>query len=180
MRKYFFYTLIVLSLSLSSCFSANQRSSSDAPINASNNTAQNSQKPTQAEKAETGESGKTDQISKKSSPDTSAATTQNSSSEKFENRCGWYENPTPANVSLVDRDGEWIIGVQGGYQVDSDVYPDFKDDQWVKTNVNYGYGCACLRVKVDHKTHRILEIASATAKPLSACRNDSSLPKRED
>ena len=33
-----------------------------------------------------------------------------------ERRCGWLQNPTPANWWLVDRDGEWILGVQGGYQ----------------------------------------------------------------
>ena len=38
-------------------------------------------------------------------------------SKKFETRCGWYDNPTPANYSLYDRDREWIIGGQSGYQV---------------------------------------------------------------
>jgi hypothetical protein len=33
-----------------------------------------------------------------------------------ERRCGWLENPTPANYCLTDRDGEWTIGVQGGYR----------------------------------------------------------------
>ncbi|HYG29015.1 MAG TPA: DUF4087 domain-containing protein, partial [Allosphingosinicella sp.] len=31
-------------------------------------------------------------------------------------RCGWLDNPTPANWWLTDRDGEWLIGAQGGYQ----------------------------------------------------------------
>ena len=39
-------------------------------------------------------------------------------------RCGWFSNPTPANASLYDRDGEWVIGVQGGHQAEGD-WPDF-------------------------------------------------------
>jgi Protein of unknown function (DUF4087) len=35
---------------------------------------------------------------------------------QFETRCGWLSNPTPANVWLYDRTGEWIIGLQGGHQ----------------------------------------------------------------
>ncbi len=93
---------------------------------------------------------------------------------RFEIRCGWFENPTPANASLFDRDGEWIIGVQGGHQAEGD-YPDFKPEQWVKTNGEYGYGCACLRVKVDRETRKVLEIKSSSARALAVCRKDRSL-----
>ena len=51
--------------------------------------------------------------------------------EKSEMRCGWFSNPTPANASLYDRDGEWIIGVQGGYQADGD-WPAFSAKEWIK------------------------------------------------
>ncbi|HEY2847367.1 MAG TPA: DUF4087 domain-containing protein, partial [Pyrinomonadaceae bacterium] len=37
-----------------------------------------------------------------------------------ETRCGWFSDPTPGNEWLNDRDGVWIIGVQGGYQADWD------------------------------------------------------------
>ena len=101
-----------------------------------------------------------------------------SSPQEFETRCGWFSNPTPANIWLYDRDGEWTIGVQGGYQVEEDWdWPDFKPRQWVKTNGNYGYGCACLQVRVDKQTHRVLEIKSARARPLSSCSRDRSLKK---
>ena len=96
--------------------------------------------------------------------------------EKAEMRCGWFSNPTPANASLFDRDGEWIIGVQGGYQAEGD-WPSFSPKQWVKTNVHYGYGCACLRVRVDRSDKRILVIESAQARALSACRRDPALRK---
>ena len=94
---------------------------------------------------------------------------------EFETRCGWFSNPTPANAWLTDRDGEWIIAVQGGYQAKGDWPPDFKPKQWVKTNVEHGYGCACFRVKVNRKTHEVIEIKSAYARPLAACRKDRSL-----
>jgi hypothetical protein len=95
---------------------------------------------------------------------------------QVENRCGWFSNPTPANASLYDRDAEWVIGVQGGHQADGD-WPSFGPGQWVKTNVNYGYGCACMRVRVNHDSNEVITIASARARPLSACRNDSKLKR---
>ncbi len=93
---------------------------------------------------------------------------------QVETRCGWFSNPTPANASLYDRDDEWIIGVQGGYQAEGD-WPSFGPGQWVKTNVNYGYGCACMQVRVNNESHEVIEIASSRARPLSACRSDRNL-----
>jgi len=94
--------------------------------------------------------------------------------ETLETRCGWFSNPTPANASLYDRDGEWIIGVQGGYQAKGD-WPNFGPKQWVETNVHYGYGCACLKVRVDRETSRVIEIVSARPRALSVCRRDRPL-----
>ena|SRR5687767_2074640 len=96
--------------------------------------------------------------------------------EKSEMRCGWFSNPTPANASLHDRDGEWIIGVQGGHQAEGD-WPGFSPKQWIETNVHYGYGCACLRMQVDRATEKVIRIESAKARPLSACRRDRALRK---
>jgi hypothetical protein len=93
-----------------------------------------------------------------------------------ETRCGWFSNPTPANASLHDRKAEWIVGVQGGHQADGD-WPEFSPSQWVKTNVNYGYGCACMRVQVDPQTHEVMKIESAQARSLSACRRDRALKR---
>jgi hypothetical protein len=94
--------------------------------------------------------------------------------EQVERRCGWFSNPTPANASLLDREGEWVIGVQGGHQAKGD-WPDFGRRQWVETNVHYGYGCACLRLRVNRETHEVIEIESARARPLAICRRDRSL-----
>jgi hypothetical protein len=94
--------------------------------------------------------------------------------EQYEVRCGWFSNPTPANASLYDRDDEWIIGVQGGHQAEGD-WPAFGPKRWVPTNGNYGYGCACLRVRVNRETHEVVEIKSSRTQPLAACRRDRSL-----
>ena len=91
-------------------------------------------------------------------------------------RCGWFSNPTPANASLHDREAEWIIGVQGGHQAEGD-WPEFGPKQWIETNVHYGYGCACMSVEVDRESGRVLEIKSARARPLSACRRDKALKR---
>jgi hypothetical protein len=89
-------------------------------------------------------------------------------------RCGWWENPTPGNAWLNDRDGSWIVGSQGGHQAEGD-WPSFTDAQWVRTNGYYGYGCACLRVAADANTQQVQQILSAVAKPLAACRVDRNL-----
>lgn len=96
--------------------------------------------------------------------------------EKLETRCGWFSNPTPGNAWLYDRDGEWTIGIQMGYQAEGD-WPDFSPKQWVETNVHYGYGCACLKVRVDRAAKRVIKIESARARPLSVCRRDRALRK---
>ena len=95
---------------------------------------------------------------------------------QLETRCGWFSNPTPANASLHDRDDEWIIGAQGGYQAEGK-WPSFGPKQWVKTNGHYGHGCACLRLRVNRETGRVIEIKSARARPLAACRRDRRLRK---
>ena len=105
-----------------------------------------------------------------------SAQPRTSALEKTEMRCGWFSNPTPANASLYDRDGEWIIGVQGGYQADGD-WPDFSGKQWIETNVHYGYGCACMKVSVDRATEKVIKIESSKVRPLSACRRDRALRK---
>lgn len=95
-----------------------------------------------------------------------------------ETRCGWFENPTPANAWLTDAKGQWIIGTQGGSQADGD-WPSFGKSQWIKTNGSYGYGCACMKVTTDADDMKVLSILSATAKPLSACRKDKALKGKE-
>ena len=105
-----------------------------------------------------------------------AETRESSTGTKWEKRCGWFENPTPSNAWLVDKDGEWTISIQGGHQAEGD-WPDFKPGQWVETNVHYGYGCACMEIQANHKTKEVAAIRNAKARPLAVCRKDRSLPK---
>jgi hypothetical protein len=92
-------------------------------------------------------------------------------------RCGWFENPSPNNASLSDRDGEWAIAIQGKFEAQGD-WPEFKESEWVSSgNASYGYGCACLRVVTNRETRRIVSILSAKVKPLAACKRDKALKR---
>ncbi len=94
-----------------------------------------------------------------------------------ETRCGWFDNSSPGNISLIDRDGEWTIGIQGGYQVKDDwPWPKFKKSEWVATNSgSHGHGCVCLKVVADKNTEEIIRIYSSKTQALSVCRNDRAL-----
>ena len=99
---------------------------------------------------------------------------------KAEVRCGWFDNPTPGNASLIDRNGEWTISVQGEYEAKGQ-WPQFKDSHWVRTgNGSSGYGCVCMKVRSNAVSHKIVRILSAHAKPLSACRRDKTLKEPEN
>ncbi len=94
-------------------------------------------------------------------------------------RCGWLDNPTPANWWLVDRDGTWIISVQGGYRaVGMENIPMMDEANYVRTNGYYGYGCACLDVVTDPNLQRIATIVDGEALPLNTCQTDPALPQR--
>ena len=95
-----------------------------------------------------------------------------------ERRCGWLHNPTPANWWLVARDGEWLIGAQGGCPAPGmDEMPDMTTRGWVSTNGNYGHGCACMDVTTDRASRRVTRIESATPLPLRQCHADPHLPR---
>lgn len=101
-----------------------------------------------------------------------------------ETRCGWYMNPTPGNLWLMDKDATWTISSQGDAEGAGakgiDNAPEFDEKQFVETNnpgSGYGYGCACMSVTTDAAEERITEIFSGEIKPLSACKADKSLPR---
>lgn len=99
------------------------------------------------------------------------------SSTAVERRCGWLHNPTPANWWLVDRDGAWIISVQGGYRAPGmENIPDLARGEYVTTNVHYGYACACMDVTADANAMQITNIYSAEQLPLAICHDDPALP----
>jgi hypothetical protein len=91
-------------------------------------------------------------------------------------RCGWLDNPTPGNFFLRDRDGEWTLAEQGGYQARGiDLIPDLSGNEFVETNGPHGYACACLRVTVSAKMHRVEEIFRVTPRLLKVCLGDRDL-----
>jgi hypothetical protein len=97
------------------------------------------------------------------------------SAPRGERRCGWFENPTPGNATLTDRETSWTIAEQGGHEASGD-WPRFSDAQWMETGAgHHGYGCACLTAVTDHTTHVVQSISQATARPLQVCRRDKSL-----
>lgn len=95
-----------------------------------------------------------------------------------ETRCGWLENPTPGNWWLTDKDASWTLATQGIEAPDAVMLnlPAFDDDEYVATNGNYGYGCACLSVDVDKAEERIVRVHSGRTIPLSRCEGDKALP----
>lgn len=94
-----------------------------------------------------------------------------------EQRCGWLANPTPGNWWLTDRDGTWTIAAQGGEEADGmDLIGDISAGDYVNTNGNYGYACACMDVMTDVQNSSITMIHSFRQLKMSKCTNDSSLP----
>lgn len=96
-----------------------------------------------------------------------------------ETRCGWLENPSPANWWLTDADGSWTLSTQGGEQLDDTSWgnmPKANSDEYVATNGSYGYSCVCLKVSVDKTQHRILQVHSGKQLLLKKCLEDPSLP----
>lgn len=98
-----------------------------------------------------------------------------------ENRCGWIQNPTPGNWSLSDKDGAWVIMSQGAGDEPPgmDNIPDISARQYVRTNGNYGYACACMEVDTDWNEGRITEIYSFRQLSLNKCNNDPALSSPE-
>lgn len=96
--------------------------------------------------------------------------------EPVQTRCGWWDNPSPGNAWLIDRDGAWEVAIQGGHQAEGD-WPEIPARQKVRVNGSYGYGCACLQVRVTPQTRQVSAILSAKAQPLAQCRSDKALGK---
>lgn len=96
-------------------------------------------------------------------------------------RCGWLENLTPRDWTLVDRDGAWLLMRQDQISepVGMDLIPDLTTKDWVASNGPAGgYACACLSVDVSNRTRRITRIMALKQKPIAACQTDPNLPKR--
>lgn len=101
--------------------------------------------------------------------------------EAAETRCGWLHNPTPANWWLNDADGSWTLMTQGGGEEPDgiDMIPDISAGDYVRTNGNYGYACACMDVDTDDAEGRILAIHAFRQLPITQCSNDTALSAPE-
>ncbi len=106
------------------------------------------------------------------------ALTSATSAAAAEKRCGWLENPTPANWWLVDKDNSWTLSTQGSPPVPGlDEMPDMSTRGWVVTNAGmHGYGCACLDLEIDPRTREVTRIVAARPLPLKRCKADRALP----
>lgn len=93
-----------------------------------------------------------------------------------ENRCGWLVNPTPSNWWLNDSEKSWTIMTQGADDEPEgmDLIPDISEHDYIKTNGEYGYACACMKVETDGD-EKITRIFSVRQLSLSKCKNDPSL-----
>lgn len=100
-----------------------------------------------------------------------------------EKRCGWLKKPTPGNVFLADRDGDWILEAQGGYEIPEAQFPswpDFTEKSWVAYGpTGYGYGCVCMNVETEASTMHVLKISHIKVLPLKTCRDDKYLKNKE-
>jgi Protein of unknown function (DUF4087) len=97
-----------------------------------------------------------------------------------EKRCGWIVNPTPGNWWLNDKDGQWNIMAQGGFQAKGmNRIPDLTGKQWVATNgPSYGYGCGCVTGTTnasDASNLKFVKITAFKQRSLASCKADSKL-----
>jgi Protein of unknown function (DUF4087) len=103
--------------------------------------------------------------------------------QSAEKLCGWLDNPTPANHTLTDAKGTWIISTQGGESVDDqsfDKMPLLNENEFVHTNgSSYGYSCACLNVAVDKRKKRVLKIYGGKQLLLKKCLEDPLLASKK-
>jgi hypothetical protein len=95
-----------------------------------------------------------------------------------EKRCGWLENPTPANLWLIDNDSEWTLSIQGrGFINENSMenMPSIDQKEFVRTNGNYGFSCVCLNVKTNKEKSEILEVYSGEQLLLKQCLEDPNI-----
>ena len=91
--------------------------------------------------------------------------------------CGWWDNPTPGNVWLDDRSGQWTIALQGMYEARGD-WPEFKPEQQLPKGAPHGVGCACISARVDMASKYVWSFTGAQALPLKVCLADPALKGR--
>lgn len=95
-----------------------------------------------------------------------------------ERPCGWLHNPSPGHGWLTDRDGDWLLSVQGRDAVPGmEKLPEFGPHAWGRTDGSYGQGCACMVMERGARVGDVRRLVSTEILPLSRCRGDRSLPR---
>ena len=99
-------------------------------------------------------------------------------------RCGWFSNPTPANVFLDDAHGGWTLSAQGrgGAPGFDDLWAsEGSPEEWVLMSpAGYGYGCACVEGDFGPVgSQQVLEVRRYWHRPLAACASDPALVERD-
>jgi hypothetical protein len=103
-----------------------------------------------------------------------------SSAPAVETRCGWWIAPTPGTVWLRDRDSEWVIAMQDGYQAEGANRPAPRFGAgWVQTRGGGGHGCACVRGMVDARIKGYKRVVDFWTRPLNTCRADPAVKRLE-
>lgn len=94
--------------------------------------------------------------------------------------CGWLDNPSPANLFFTDSEAFWFISAQGKAPLNDAsmnlVYAALHDEQqFVRTNVNYGFSCACLTVDKSLETNSITKVYQSEQMTLKTCLEDQAI-----
>ena len=93
-------------------------------------------------------------------------------------RCGWWDNPTPGNVTFTDRDGDWTVALQAAYEAAGDG-PQFARDQEAPRGASHTHGCVCMQARVDRASMFVYSFTDMQPQPLKSCRADPKLKHRE-
>lgn len=88
-------------------------------------------------------------------------------------RCGWLATHD-GETALSDRDSSWLLARPGVHEAAGAWRPAFAATQTVATPDGVT-ACACMVVRADPLTHRVLAARDAQPRPLAACRNDAIL-----
>lgn len=84
----------------------------------------------------------------------------------IQTRCGWIQNDMPNEMTIQDKDGEWLI-----------MNRDYIAEGW-GTNapelVKHS-NCGCMRVTTDKSSMKITSVLSSKLKPFKACDTDPAL-----
>jgi hypothetical protein len=100
-----------------------------------------------------------------------------------EYRCGWLVNSEAGSFQLIDKEAVWSISDNKGYRIPASSLknlPERKEDQFIRTNGNFGYSCSCISVKTESRSRRITSISFKGKQVLlKRCLEDKTIAHRQ-